>query len=183
MNYDFIKLKEEIKNIEVWLAKEFSNLRTSVTSITILDGVKAENYGNLTPLNQMANIITEDAKTMRVSPWDSSQIKEVEKAIIKADLGASLRTDEKGVRLFFPELTGERREELVKTAKNKIEQAKISLRAERDKVWSDIQVKEKSGEVSQDEKFTLKDKMQKIVDDAGKKFVEMFEKKEKEIIG
>ena len=182
MNYNFTKLKEETKNAESWLAKEFAGIRTGVASSTFLDSVRAENYGALTPINQMANIIAEGAKTLRVNPWDLSRTKEIEKAIVKANLGVSVAVDEKGIRLSFPELTGERRQAFVKTAKDKLEQAKISLRAERDKIWNDIQAKEKTGEISQDDKFQLKDEMQKIIDSANSVLEEKFDKKEKEII-
>ncbi|MCK5022237.1 MAG: ribosome recycling factor [Candidatus Pacebacteria bacterium] len=179
--YDFIKFKEDINNIKNWLIKEFSNIRTGIISISILDNVKSENYGVLTPINQLANIAIEDVKTLRISPWDQSQIKEIEKAIINANLGVSIAVDDKGIRLSFSDLTGERRVELVKNAKDKLEQAKISLRVERDKVWNDIQDKEKKDEITQDDKFRLKDEMQKIIDDETKVLVELFEKKEKEI--
>ena len=183
MNYDFTKLKEEVSNIENWLIKEFSNIRTGLASITILDNVKVENYGNLTPVNQVANITTEDAKTIRISPWDTSQIKELEKAIVNADLGVSVAVDDKGIRLSFPELTSERRQMLVKIAKDKLEQAKVSLRGERDKVWNDLQVKEKENEISQDDKFQLKDEMQKVIDSANNRLESLLEKKEREIMG
>ena len=183
MNYDFTKLKEEVSNIENWLTKEFSNIRTGLASITILDNVKVENYGNLTPVNQVANITTEDAKTIRISPWDTSQIKELEKAIVNADLGVSVAVDDKGIRLAFPELTSDRRQILVKVAKDKLEQAKVSLRGERDKVWNDVQEKEKENEISQDDKFQSKDEMQKVIDGASNVLESLFEKKEKEIMG
>ncbi len=182
MNYNFTKLKEEISNIENWLTKEFTNIRTGLASITILDNVKVENYGTLTPVNQVANITTEDAKTIRISPWDASQIKELEKAIISADLGVSVSVDDKGIRLAFPELTSERRQMLMKTAKDKLEQAKVSLRGERDKVWNDLQAKEKENEISQDDKFQLKEEMQEIIDGAGNVLESLFDKKEREII-
>jgi len=183
MNYDFVKLKMETSAIESWLMKEFANIRTGLASITILDGVKVENYGVLTPVNQVASITTEDAKTIRISPWDLSQMKGLEKAIIKAELGVAVAVDEKGIRLSFPELTSERRQMFVKNAKDKLEQAKVSLRGERDKVWNDIQLKEKENEISQDDKFQLKDEMQKIVDDMGRTLLSLFEKKEREIMG
>lgn len=182
MNYNFTKLKEEISNIENWLTKEFTNIRTGLASITILDNVKVENYGTLTPVNQVANITTEDAKTIRISPWDASQIKELEKAIVSADLGVSVSVDDKGIRLAFPELTSERRQMLMKTAKDKLEQAKVSLRGERDKVWNDLQAKEKENEISQDDKFQLKEEMQEIIDGAGNVLESLFDKKEREII-
>jgi len=179
--YDFIKLNEEIENIGVWLAKEFSNLRTGSASISILDNVMSENYGVPTPLNQMANITVEDAKSIKINPYDPSQVQDIEKALISADLGVSVSVDGSGVRLSFPDLTGERREELVKKAKEILEQGKVNLRNERERVWNDIQAKEKEGEISQDEKFTFKDEMQKIIDEGGEKLESLFTKKESDI--
>ena len=181
--YDFTKLNEEIKNIENWLSKELSSLRAGTASISILDNVRVENYGVLTPINQMANITIGDAKTLRINPYDPSLIREIERAIVSADLGISVAIDDSGVHLSFPDLTGERREELVKNAKSKLEQARVTMRGERDKVWGDIQAKEKEGEISQDDKFAYKDQMQEIIDEGNKKLEELLNKKELEIKG
>jgi len=182
MSYNFEKLKKDVSNIEDWLAKELSGIRTGLASISILDNVKVDNYGSLSPINQVANITKEDAKTIRISPWDQSQIQPLEKALTEADLGISVAVDDKGIRMSFPELTSERRQDFVKMAKAKLEQAKVSLRGGRDEVWNELQLKEKEGEIGQDEKFQLKNEMQKIIDDKGIVLVELFEKKEKEII-
>jgi ribosome recycling factor len=182
MSYNFEKLKKEVSDIEDWLAKELSGIRTGLASISILDNVKVDNYGSLSPINQVANITKEDAKTIRISPWDQSQIQPLEKALTEADLGISVAVDDKGIRMSFPELTSERRQDFVKMAKVKLEQAKISLRGGRDAVWNELQLKEKEGEIGQDEKFQLKDEMQKIIDNKGIVLVELFEKKEKEIM-
>ena len=105
--------------MEDWLAKEFANIRAGAVSAALLDNVKAENYGILVPLDQMAGVIAEDARTLRINLWDVSQIKAVETAVRKADLGASLSVDGAGVRLSFPELTAEGRQALGKMARNK----------------------------------------------------------------
>ena len=183
MEYNFTKFKKDVSEIEMWLTKEFSNIRTGSASISVIDDVKIDNYGSSTPINQVANITKEDAKTIRISPWDPSQIKSIEKAMMEASLGISVAVDDKGVRLSFPDLTSERRQDFVKIAKDKLEQARVSLRGERDKVWGDVQLKEKEGEISQDEKFQLKDEMQEAIDDMGKVLLGLFEKKEKEIMG
>ncbi len=181
--YDFTKLKEEIKNIEDWFSKELSSLRTGSASISILDNIKVENYGVPTPINQVANISVEDAKSLKINPYDASQAQDIEKVLVDADLGVSVVVDGAGVRLIFPDLTGERREELVKKAKSILEQAKITLRNERENIWSDIQAKEKEGEISQDEKFTYKDQMQEIIDEGSKWLEELLKKKEEDIKG
>lgn len=182
MPYDFSKFKKETAEIESWLSKEFSSIRTGRATPAILDGISVEAYGSRMPLNQIGSISVEDPKTLRVSPWDSSQIKSVEGAIASASLGLSTATDEKGVRVIFPDLTSERRTILARTAKDKLEEARVRLRKERDDLWQDIQKKEKDGGMGEDEKFRLKDEMQKLVDGAGKKMDEMFERKEKEIL-
>ncbi|HWB34284.1 MAG TPA: ribosome recycling factor, partial [Candidatus Paceibacterota bacterium] len=147
----------------------------------ILDGVMVESYGTRMTISQVANISVEDARTLRVVPWDSSQAKEIEKAITMANLGLSVGMDERGVRVSFPELTSERRAQLVKLAKEKIEEGRTSLRKLRDDIWSDIQKQEKDGKMPEDDKFRAKDDMQKRVDAANKKFDEALERKEKEI--
>ena len=108
-------------------------------------------------------------------------MKAVEKAITIANLGVSAVLDDKGVRVIFPELTSERRETLIKIAKQKLEEARVVIRSDRDKVWTDIQKKEKAGEIPEDDKFRAKKEMEKIVDDVNKKLEETLAKKEKEI--
>jgi ribosome recycling factor len=181
MTYDFKELKDKVKGAEEWLKKEYTTLRTGVASPAILDGVHVEVYGSRLPLNQVASIGIEDARVIRITPYDKSQAKEIEKAITVADLGVSVGADEKGVRIFFPELTGERRELLMKTAKAKLEDARVNLRGFRDDVWSDIQEKEKDGEMTEDEKFRGKNDMQKIIDEGNAALEVLLVKKEKEI--
>src|ERR1035437_7468651 len=137
MGYDFKKLKDNIKGSEEWLKKEYSGLRTGIASPTILDGVFVEVYGSHLPINQVANIGIEDARVIRITPWDKTQSKAIEKAITVANLGVSVGTDDKGVRIFFPELTGDRRTLLIKTAKAKLEDAKVNVRSFRDDTWND----------------------------------------------
>ena len=181
MSYDFSKFEDNIKEVEDWLLKEFSTIRTGMASPALLDGVKVNSYGSFLPINQIANVGVEDAKTLTVSPWDVNQIKEIEKAITDANLGVSVSVGGTGIRVSFPDLTSERRALLIKTAKEKLEKARVSLRSERDTVWDEIQRQEKDGEIGEDEKFRLKEQMQKIVDELNKKLGELFNKKETEI--
>lgn len=181
MAYNFAGLKASIKEGEEFLKHELSSVRTGMASPVFLDGVSVEVYGSRMPLNQVASITIEDPRTIRVAPWDVSAIKAIEKAITVADLGVSAAADEKGVRVFFPELTGERRTEMGKKVKEKLEAARIKLRGAREKVWDDIQKKEKDGDMSEDEKFRAKDEMEKLVQEANKAFDTLAEKKEKEL--
>ncbi len=181
MAYDFKPFDARIKEITEHLTKELSGIRTGRASIAILDNVQVESYGTMVPVNQVANISIEAPTILRVAPWDMSQAKVVEKAITDANLGVSTGADDKGVRVFFPEPTGERRVQLVKLAKEKVEEIRAELRRAREEVWSDIQAQEKEGVLTEDEKFRGKDDMQKRVDAANQAFEAAFERKEKEI--
>lgn len=182
MTYDFKPFDKKISEIGERLVKELAGIRTGRATPAILDGIQVESYGTRMPLNQVANISVEDARTLRISPWDASGAKEIEKAILAANLGLSVGADEKGVRVFFPDLTAERRQGLVKIAKEKVEEMRTSLRSARDDVWSDIQKKERDGEIPEDDKFRFKDEMQKRVDVANAAFDEAFTRKEKEML-
>lgn len=181
MAYNFNTFKEGVKGVEEWLKKELSTVRTGRANLSILDGVNVEAYGSFMPVNQLANVSMEDARVLRIAPWDASVTKEIEKAIVASDLGLSVTVDDKGLRVIFPELTGERRIALVKLTKQKLEDAKITLRGEREKTIKDIEAKEKAGEMSEDEKFRLKTELQKMLDECTRNLEGLFEKKEKEI--
>jgi ribosome recycling factor len=182
MQYNFTKLKTELANTEAWLQKELGAIRTNRANPSILDSVRVEAYGSDSPISGVASIANEDPRTIRISPWDQGLVKAIEKSITVANLGVSVSVDDKGIRVSFPELTGERRTAIVKTAKEKLEQAKIQVRKHRDEVNSDIDKKEKEGGMGEDEKFRFKAEGQKFIDDSTKKLMDMLAKKEKEIL-
>lgn len=181
-NYDFSKIKKSIQSAEEWLKKEFSGIRTGQASPTLLDGIKVEVYGATSPISQIASVAIEGARTLRIAPWDLSQSKDIEKAITVANLGVSVVVDDKGLRINFPELTADRRTQIAKLAKEKLEEAKKQIRAHREDVMKDLQVKEKEGGFSKDDIFRFKNETQKIVDEWVKKLDELYSKKEREII-
>ena len=181
MKYDFSDFKKETTRVEEWLRKEFMSIRTGQATPALLDNIYIDSYGSKTALAHIAGITTEDARTLRITPWDKGQIKEIEKAINAANLGVSVSVDDIGLRVIFPELTTERRDMLAKLIGEKLETARISLRSEREKVWNDIQEKEKDGEMTEDEKFSAKDELQKQVDEVNKSLEESSHKKEREI--
>ncbi len=181
MAYDFKPFEAQIKTIQEKLTKELAGVRTGRATPTVLDSVMIESYGTRMGLSQVANIGVEDARTLRITPWDMQNAKEIEKAITVANLGLSVGMDERGIRVSFPELTGERRIQLAKVAKEKVEEARISLRSARGHVWNDIQKKEKEGTLTEDDKFRGKEDMQKRVDAAGGVFDDALARKEKEI--
>lgn len=178
MAYDFSKFKAKVKETEEWLKKELSNVRTGRASAAILDSIKIESYGSMVPISQVGNIGTEDARSLRIVPWDMSQSKEIEKAITVANLGVGITTDDKGLRVIFPELTGERRIQITKIAKDKVEEARKTLRMHRDDVMKDMQAKE----LPKDDMFRAKNDAQKLVDEGNKALDALLAKKEQEIL-
>lgn len=183
MDYDFSDFKKGAEETKEWLKKELLSIQTGRATPAILDNVLVSSYGAKVHINQVASITVEDARTLRVIPWDTDSIQNIEVAIRDADLGVGLSVDEKGVRVSCPELTTETREKYVKVVKQKLEEAKVSLRNERDEVWNDIQKKEKEGETGEDDKFRFKDEMEKIAKEANEKLDGISSKKEKEIMG
>lgn len=180
--YNFDKLKKDIQATTEWFIKELATVRTGRASAAILDNVFVEVYGAKSPLNQVANVGVEDAKTVRVSPWDKSQVGAIEKAITLADLGVSVASDSNGVRVIFPDMTTERRTEMSKIADKKLEEGRIRLRQVREDVWGDIQAQEKEGAIAEDDKFRAKEDMQKIIDEANATFEGLAKKKREELM-
>ena len=183
MSYNSTQFKDKLKGGEEWLLREFESIRTGRAAPAILDNISVESYGSRMPIRQMATVNIEDARTLRVAPYDATQIKALEKAVTSANLGLSVSSDEKGLRISFPELTSERRTILLKTAKEKLEQSKVTIRKHRDDSVREIDAMEKKKEISEDEKFRSKAEIQKIVDEANKKLETIYQKKEKEING
>jgi ribosome recycling factor len=181
MPYDFSNFKKQLHEVEEWLGTEYLGVRTGRATPAILDNVSVEVYNARTPLKHAASISIEDAKTIRVAPWDKSLIKAMEKAVMEANLGLSVSSDDQGLRVSFPDLTSDRRQALVKLTREKLEQARVSVRSERDEVWSEIQAGEREGEIPEDEKFRLKDEMQKHVDVANQRLESLASRKEEEI--
>lgn len=182
MPYDFSKFKKSLTGAEDWIKKEFSGIRTGQASPSLLDSVKVDSYGVLSPISQIGSVTVEGPRTIRIVPWDSAQVKDIEKAITIANLGVSVVVDDKGLRVNFPELTEDRRKDIVKLAKEKLEDGKKQIRMHRDDVMKDLQTKEKDGSMGKDDAFRYKNEAQKIVDEANKKLDDAFAKKEKEII-
>lgn len=182
MSYNFSNFKIRSEEIRQWLASEFSGLRTGRATPQFLDTIIVDSYGSKMPVKHVAAVSIEDPRTLRVSPWDASQIRAIQSAIEQANLGVSVAPDSTSLHIIFPTLTEERRKMLIKLMKEKLEEARVSLRKEREKVWNEIQEKEKEGEISEDDKFKAKDELQKLVDESNKKMEEMADKKEKEIL-
>jgi ribosome recycling factor len=171
-------MDKAIQNLE----KEFSKLRTGRASVTLLEDLKVDYYGTLTPLNQLASISTPDSRTLAIQPWDRNAFGEIEKAIQKSDLGINPVNDGKIIRINIPPLTEERRKELVKVAKKYAEEAKIAIRNVRRDANDALKKKKNDKELTEDEMHRGQDEVQKITDSFVQKVDEVLNKKEKEIM-
>ncbi|MFH1178136.1 MAG: ribosome recycling factor [bacterium] len=181
MAYDFSKLKANIKETEEWLKKELSGVRTGRATPTLLDTVRPEAYGTRTPLRELASVSVEDARTLRIIPWDMTILKSIEKGITEADLGVGLATDDQGLRVSFPELTSERRAQLSKIAGDKAEHAKVTIRSHRTDALKALEASEKEGGMGKDEMSRLKAEIQKYIDAGNVALEDILERKESEI--
>jgi ribosome recycling factor len=181
MNYDFTDIDQRLKASHEWLVREYKGLRTGRATPAILDSIGVSAYGSIVPLKQVAGVSVEDARTLRVTPFDSSLIKDIERAISAANLGVGTSGDGSGVRVTFPELTAERRQELVKVAKHKLEEARAAVRVARDEGKKEILESEKDGGMSEDEKFRFIEELQKKTDEVNADLERTFDSKENEM--
>lgn len=183
MTYNLNAFKDNVGRVADWLKKEYGGIHTGQANPSVLDSLTVDSYGTRQPIKNVASISLEDPKTLRVMPWDKSQLKEIENSVLTSDLGLSVATDDAGLRIIFPQLTGETREKLVKVLKAKLEDARVSVRKEREIVMKDIEAKEKEGGMSEDEKKSAKTEAQKIVDDANAALEDIFTGKEAQVLG
>lgn len=180
-SFDFSPLDKSIKETEEWLVRELSSVRTGRATPAILDTIKPEVYGTRTPINQVAAVNIEDARTLRIVPWDKSLTKIIEAAIQNADLGIGVGSDDQGLRITFPELTAERRTMLLKIANEKVEAARITLRGHRGDTLKALEAAEKEGGMGKDELARFKDEVQKRIDKGNEALEALGKKKEAEV--
>ena len=172
------KMQKSIDSLE----NEFANIRAGRANPNILNKIKVEYYGVPTPLQQVGNVSVPEARTILITPWEPSLLKEIEKAILASDLGLTPNNDGKSVILNFPELTEERRKELVKDIKKKGENAKVAVRNVRRDANDSLKKKLKASEISEDEEKENVDKVQKLTDKYVDKIDNLVESKSKEIL-
>ena len=154
------KMQKSLASLE----EEYASIRAGRASPHILDKITVDYYGAPSPLQSVANISVPEARVIQIQPWESSLIKEIEKAIMVSDIGITPSNDGRIIRLVFPELTEERRKELVKDVKKKAENAKVAIRNIRRDGNDTIKKSQKSNEISEDEAKQLEDKIQKLTD-------------------
>ena len=172
------KMKKAIENLRY----ELNKIRTGKASASILDGVKVNYYGSIVPLKQAASISVPEIRLITVQPWDKSMINEVEKAILKSDIGLTPVNDGHIIRLPIPPLTEERRLELVKQTKRLGEEVKVSVRNSRREANERLKKEEKDGTISEDDSYRSQENIQELTDEYIRKVDEILKVKEQEIM-
>jgi len=164
------------------LTREFASVRTGRANAALLDGVRVEAYGNMTPLNQVASVSVPDPRTILIQPWDATQLKEIEKGIVKSDLGLSPSNDGKVIRLTMPTLTEERRKQLAKSVGKFAEDARVAIRNVRREANDKMKGLAKEKKISEDEERRGHDQIQKSTDRFTARIDELTKKKEQEVL-
>jgi len=174
--------KERMEKAIDVLRKDFASIRTGRASLSLLDGITVDYYGTQTPLNQVAALSVPEPRTIAIQPWEQRIIPDIEKAILRSDLGLTPTNDGKIIRINIPPLTEERRKQLVKVVRKRAEEARVAIRNIRRDLNEDLKKMEKNKEISEDELKRDLEEVQKITDEYIKKVDEVLEMKEKEIM-
>ena len=179
---DFTNIEERMmKTISVF-EENLSEIRAGRANPAILNKISIDYYGTPTPINQVAGISVPEARLIVIQPWDVSILKEIEKEILKSDIGINPNNDGKVIRLAFPELNEERRKEIVKEVRKMAEEAKVAVRAVRRDGIDDAKVKQKNSEISEDDLKLAEDNIQKLTDKYVAEIDKILEAKEKEVM-
>ena len=178
----------ELKDFEVKMQKakefltgQFDAVRAGRANAAVLNGINVDYYGSPTPINQVAAVSTPDPRTLMITPWDSSVLKGIEKAILTSELGINPQNDGRVIRLVFPQLTEERRKELAKQVRKYGEECKVAIRNVRRDAMDKIKKQQKAGEITEDDQKDLEKQLQKLTDDNIKDVDKLTEAKEKEL--
>ncbi len=164
------------------LINELKKVRTGRAHISMLDAIRVNYYGNPSPINQVASVSCPDAKSFLIAPWEMSILKEIEQSIVKSDVGMTPMNDGKVIRLKLPDLTEERRKQLVKLVNKTVEDARVSIRMARRDANDEIKTAQKEKLISEDDQKRAQEFIQKMTDDFIKQIDKIGEDKEKEII-
>lgn len=175
-------VEERMENAAAATAREFASIRTGRASVTLLDRIHVESYGQRMPLKQVATVSVPDARTVVVQPWDKSIIKDVERAIYQSGLGLTPTNDGNIIRIHIPPLTEERRRELAKLVKKLAEEGKVAVRRARSDTNKAIKGAQKDGEISEDDATRLMEKVQELTDRYVERVETLLEAKEEELL-
>ena len=178
---DYVQYTDRMdKTIEVMQAN-FAAVRAGRANAAVLDQIRVDYYGTPTPINQIASIASPDPRTLTIQPWDGSTMKLIEKAIQQSDLGINPQNDGRVIRLLFPQLTEERRKELIKQIRKYGEESKTAIRNIRRDAMEDFKAQKKKSEITEDDQKNAEKDIQKLTDDYVKQIDQLVEKKEKEL--
>ena len=175
-------IKPEMDKVIAFLEREVAKIRTGRSSVSLVEDIIVDCFGQKLPLKQLASISAPEPKQIIIQPWDKSYIEGIEKAISKSSLGASPVVDKDIVRISLPPLSDEYRKTLVRVLSEKQEEARKTIRHWRGEAWEQVQNETKTGEIREDDKFRAKDDLQKLVDEYNKKVEDLGKRKEKEIL-
>lgn len=179
---DFNHIEEKMSKTISVLVENFAEVRAGRANPAILNKIKVDYYGTPTPINQVAGVSVPEARLIVIQPWDASLLKEIEKEILKAEIGINPNNDGKVIRLAFPELNEERRKELVKEIKKTAEEAKVSVRSVRREGIDEAKKLQKDNQMTEDELKSAEDKIQKLTDSKIAEIDKILEEKEKDIM-
>lgn len=179
---DYTNLKDKMEKAINAYSERLAEVRAGRANPAILNKVKIDYYGTPTPISQVAGISVPEARLIVIQPWDASVLKEIEKAILAADIGINPNNDGKVIRLAFPELNEERRKEIVKDIKKMAEEAKIVIRNSRRDGIDEAKAKQKDGEITEDELKQAENEIQKMTDKSIEEIDSILDKKEKEVM-
>ena len=183
MKTEIIKeMKRKMDRALEVLGQDFARIRTGRASVTLLEGIKVDAYGTAMPISQVASLAAPEPRLLTVQPWDTALMSDLEKAILRSDLGLTPSNDGKIIRIPIPPLTTERRKELAKSTKKMTEESKVALRNLRRDANEQLKELKKDKQISEDEAFKSQDEVQKITDDYIKKLDALAAEKEKEIM-
>ncbi len=182
MNVDFSEYSKRMDKSLTHLSEEFDAVRAGRANPKVLDRISVEYYGQETPLNGVATISSPDARTLVIQPWDTSLLKEIQKAILSSELGINPQNDGKVIRLIFPQLTEERRKELTKQVKKFAEEAKVAMRNIRRDGMDYVKKLKKNSEITEDDQKKAEKDLQDMLDKFIKKVDEALAAKEKELM-
>lgn len=176
------KFKDDMAKTISALDKSFSRVRTGRAAVTLLDGIKVDYYGTPTPIAQVATLSIPESRLIIIAPWDATALGSIEKAIQKSDLGLTPSSDGKVIRISIPQLTEERRKELVKVVKKMAEEGKVKLRNARRDANEELKNMKKNNKMTEDELFSAQEEVQKLLDNHIEKTDKILTVKEKEIL-
>ncbi len=177
-----LEAEEKMEKADAHLTEEFRGVRTGRATSGLVDHIRVEYYGSLTPIRQLANVGTPESQMIVIKPYDASVLKEIEKAILASDLGITPANDGKVIRLKIPPLSEERRKQILHHAKTLSEEAKLALRNIRRDANKQLDVEKKDGTIPEDEMFRGKDEIQKLTDQYETKVDDLLKKKSDEIM-